>query len=169
MSKIEFKSAQEKSVIIQSIIILCLSVIIDHVTKYLIVKDTSLLHAPIKVIPGFFNIVSVRNTGAAFGMFHNNNIPLLSVAAIAFVLLIVFYKSMTEGWRERYYALALILSGIIGNCLDRIIRHSVVDFLDFQFGSYHWPSFNIADSAICIGVALLIISFIVRPTDKKEK
>jgi signal peptidase II len=168
MSQIPFKTKLEKQVISLSLIIMGLFVLLDHITKYLIVKDSSLIYHPIRVIPGFFNIVSVRNTGAAFGMFHGNNLILFLVAFIAFIILCFCYRSITEGWRERYYALGLILSGIIGNAIDRVLRHSVVDFLDFYFGSYHWPSFNVADSAICIGVFILILSFLFRPTDKKN-
>jgi signal peptidase II len=169
MPQIQVKSKLEKQVISISLILVGLFVFLDHVTKYLIVKDSSLVYKPIIVIPGFFNIVSVRNTGAAFGMFHGNNLILFLIAFIAFVLLCCCFRTVTEGWRERYYALGLILSGIIGNAIDRILRHSVVDFLDFYFGSYHWPSFNVADSAICIGVCILILSFLLRPAEKTVK
>jgi signal peptidase II len=169
MPQILFKSKSERKVILITILLMVVFVIFDHVTKYLIVKDITLLYRPIKVIPGFFNIVSVRNTGAAFGMFHGNNLILFLVAFAAFILLCFCYRSITEGWAERYYALGLILSGIIGNALDRVLRHSVVDFLDFSFGTYHWPSFNVADSAICIGVFVLLLSFLFRPTAEKLK
>jgi len=167
MSRLTFKSKSEKTTIILSASVLIISVILDHITKYLIVKTPSIIYNPIKLIPDFFNIVSVRNTGAAFGMFHGNNIILFLIALAAFIVLCIFYRALTEGWRERYYALGLILSGIIGNAIDRVCRHSVVDFLDFYIGSYHWPAFNVADSAICIGVTILIISFLFRPTESK--
>ena len=169
MPQLQKRSKSEKKLILYALLLMTVLVIIDHFTKYLIVQNISLVYQPINVIPGFFNIVSVRNTGAAFGMFHGNNLILFLIALIAFVFLCCCHRTITEGWVERYFSLGLILSGIIGNAIDRVLRHSVVDFLDFYYGSYHWPSFNVADSAICVGVTVLIISFLIRPTDEKCK
>ncbi|HJO94044.1 MAG TPA: signal peptidase II [Victivallales bacterium] len=143
-------------------------VIADQITKYYIVLNSfRLTREPVNVIPGFFNIVSVRNTGAAWGMFNGNNIILLTVAVVAFILIIIFFKAITEGFGERTIALFMIMSGIVGNSIDRIYRGSVVDFLDFHLHGWHWPSFNIADSAICVGVAVMIISSLLRVKKKK--
>ena len=76
---------------------------------------------------------------------------------------------MTDGWPERIYAIALIVSGIVGNSIDRIFRREVVDFLQFLFGKYQYPSFNIADSCICVGVFIFILSTILRPDRKKPE
>ncbi|MCF7791486.1 MAG: signal peptidase II [Victivallales bacterium] len=168
MVRLGFKSEREKVTVRHSFILLVLLVILDYTTKYMIVHSETLSSSYINIIPGFFNIVYVKNTGAAFGLFYGNNIALFFIALVALVLLILFYRAVTEGWPERYYALGMIISGIIGNAIDRLTRHSVVDFLDFYLGGYHWPAFNVADSAICIGVAILIISFLLRPDEKKK-
>ena len=100
-------------------------------------------------------------------LFNGNNIILLTVAVVAFILIIIFFKAITEGFGERTIALFMIMSGIVGNSIDRIYRGSVVDFLDFHLHGWHWPSFNIADSAICVGVAVMIISSLLRVKKKK--
>ena len=170
MKKLLARTPEEKRTINKCALLFLILVILDQISKYfIVVYHNQLVTNPITVIPGFFRIVSVRNTGAAFGMFANRGIALFLIAIVAFIILICFYKTITEGWTERYYALALILSGIIGNSVDRILRKAVVDFADFFLGSYHWPAFNVADSAICIGVGILILSFLIRPTEPTEK
>jgi signal peptidase II len=117
------------------------------------------------VIDGFFNITYVRNTGVAFGIFSSVSSPakslLLSIFT-AFAAIIVITYSVRSPARNRVLqiALALILGGALGNLYDRLAYKYVVDFLEFYVGSYHWPSFNIADSAISIGVALLALEII---------
>lgn len=140
--------------------------ILDQITKALIEKYVT---AKIVVIPGFFNIVHVGNSGAAWGIFSGYRWLLLAIS-IGFFLFVVFYfRKLTEGWPERYYALALVVSGIFGNSVDRIWREGiVVDFLDFYISKYHWPAFNVADSAICIGVGIYMISSFKRPEKEKE-
>jgi len=160
--RILIKTADEKKLLRKCGIIFVIFVVLDQVTKCWVVAHPELIRRPFIVIPNLFSIVSVRNTGAAWGMFNGNNILLFIVALIAFFILIIFFRSITEQCRERYIALSLILSGIVGNSIDRIFRKSVVDFLDFYLGSYHWPAFNVADSAICIGVTLLVLSFLFR-------
>jgi signal peptidase II len=167
--RISIKTKEERKLLYKCGIILVVLVGLDQLTKYLIVANPSLIRKPLVVIPNLFNIVSVRNTGAAWGMFHGNNVILFFIAFIAFLVLIIFFRSITERCPERYIALTLVLSGIIGNSIDRLFRKSVVDFLDFYFGSYHWPAFNVADSAICIGVCLLVLSFLLRkPLQNKQ-
>ncbi len=114
------------------------------------------------VIPGFFNIVLVFNRGAAFGMFSGLDdgirhyalgaATLLALCAVFYFL----YKEFKKSAISRF-ALALILGGAVGNIIDRVGRGEVVDFLDFYFSEYHWPAFNVADSAICVGVGLLLL------------
>ena len=137
-----------------------LILVIDQITK-MIVENT--ITSPIKVIPGLFNLVFVKNTGAAWGILAGKSWLLLIISAVVFVLIVVFIRRIAEGWPERYYSMALIAGGIVGNSIDRIWRGSVVDFLDFHYGSYHWPAFNVADSAICVGVFIFIISSWIRP------
>lgn len=149
------------------LILTIISIIIiaaDQITKWLVVgKTSSLLTSPYVVIPGFADFVSVRNTGAAWGMFSGNGLFLFIIAVIVFILLILFFKSITEGYFERALGIFMVFSGIIGNSLDRLFRGSVVDFIDLHIHNfYHWPAFNIADSSICIGVIIIIISSLLR-------
>ncbi len=160
--RVSVKTKEEKKLLSKCGIIFIILVGLDQVTKYLIVSNSELIRKPLVVIPGFFDIVSVRNTGAAWGMFNGNNVLLFIVALVAFVILILFFRSITERCLERYIALSFVLSGIVGNSIDRLFRKSVVDFLDFYIASHHWPAFNVADSAICIGVCILVLSFLFR-------
>ena len=85
------------------------------------------------------------------------------------VAIVLQIKRLTEGYPERYYAMGMIVSGIIGNSIDRIWRGAVVDFLDFHIAGHHWPAFNIADSAICVGVGIYLISSFKRPAGPAGK
>ena len=155
------ESKEEKKLLIYCISITGIILIADQITKAIVEKY---LDTTIEVIPGFFSLVKVGNSGAAWGMFAGHRWPLLAISIIFFMGVIFFFRHLTEGWRERYYATALVLSGILGNSIDRIWRGGfVVDFLDFYVKRYHWPAFNVADSAICIGVGIFIISSWKRP------
>lgn len=114
----------------------------------------------IVVIERFFALTLVYNPGAAFGILprFNNLFVILSILTVA--ALLVFFRSLFAGSRLSRIAAGLILGGAVGNLIDRIRFQQVVDFFDFQFGTYHWPAFNIADSAICVGVALLVAAVI---------
>ncbi len=123
----------------------------DQATKYLIKGSLS----PEEVIPvlPFFDIVYVENTGSAFGMFKSlGNIFFVSVSVIAMAAVSFF---MVKG-KEDGLGLSLVLGGAAGNMLDRLFRGYVVDFLDIHAGGAHWPAFNVADSALCIGVILIL-------------
>lgn len=136
--------------------------IIDIVTKY-IIKSKLMLYESIPVIDGFFNIVYVLNPGAAFSFLHDMNesyrqIFFVTITIIAiFVVLYIFAREKSKMSTAGF---ALILSGAIGNLLDRIFIGKVVDFLDFYYKSYHFPAFNVADSCVTIGVALIIIDIL---------
>jgi signal peptidase II len=132
----------------------------DQITKIIVETGIS---SPIKVIPGLFNLVFVKNTGAAWGILAGKGWLLLVISVTVLVLIAVFIRRIAEGWPERYYSMALIAGGIAGNSIDRIWRGAVVDFLDFHYGPHHWPAFNVADSAICVGVFIFIISSWLRP------
>jgi signal peptidase II len=153
-----------KHLMMQCSILTGLIIVIDQVTKILV--ETG-IGSPIKIVPGFFNLVFVKNSGAAWGILAGKGWLLLIISITVFTLITVFLKRITEGWPERYYSMALITGGIVGNSIDRIWRGSVVDFLDFYYGSYHWPAFNVADSAICVGVFIFIISSWIRPQEKE--
>lgn len=110
------------------------------------------------VIPGFFNLTYVRNTGAAWGMFGSQSTGLTVLSIVMLVLLIVFRRKFLDDTRAHRLALGLLTGGIVGNLLDRIRFGFVTDFLDFHIGTHHWPAFNIADSAICCGVGIYILT-----------
>ncbi len=135
-------------------------IILDIWTKALVLARID-LHESIPVIPNFFQLVHVRNTGAAFGIGANASskiVPiLLNVGAIAVFCVVVVYALRTAVTdRLLQTGLHLILGGAIGNLLDRFRFGYVVDFLDVYIGRHHWPAFNVADSAICVGVAMLV-------------
>jgi len=128
--------------------------ILDQISKTFILR---FLKEPINIIPGFFNIVLVWNKGAAWGMLSKYPSFLTAIAIIALIILIIFFKKISGGKKSTEIALALLIGGISGNLFDRITRGAVVDFLDFYIGKYHWPAFNIADSAITISVIILLV------------
>ena len=137
-----------------------LIVIVDQITKALIVKSMPLYHS-VPVIPGFFNITHIQNPGGAFGFLANQSsslrtIVFLLISSLAVGLIFWFYKNTpkTHPWLAN--AFAMIFGGAIGNLIDRIRFRKVVDFLDIYLGDLHWPAFNIADSAISIGIAIFI-------------
>lgn len=136
-------------------------VLLDQGTKELIVRSLRLGEA-IPVIPGLFNIVFVFNPGAAFGFLATLGAglrnPFFILISLAAVVLIFLYRSryLREN-RLASLALSLIMGGAIGNLLDRLRYGMVVDFLDFYLRDYHWPAFNVADSAISTGVALMLL------------
>ena len=114
-----------------------------------------------EVIPGFLNFTYATNTGVAFSMFddHGNagRWGLSIVAGIAATLVLYFFWKTPRADDRSLGALALLLAGIVGNVTDRARLGFVVDFIDVQFGSWHYPTFNVADSAICVGAGLLLI------------
>jgi signal peptidase II len=132
--------------------------ILDQITKFIIFKFIPYNYA-INVVElfNFFNIVNIGNTGAAFSIFQGKN-NVFSILIFIFLSLIIVYvyKNRSKISKLQKYAYCLILSGGLGNLTDRLFRGAVVDFLDFGINSLRWPAFNIADSCICIAIALLI-------------
>jgi signal peptidase II len=123
------------------------------------------------VIPGFFNLVHVRNTGGAFGIFGGErgglgSLLFVVVSLIAVGSILIFFIKAKEDEKSLSLSLSLVLSGAIGNLIDRLRYGEVVDFLDFYILSYHWPAFNIADSAICIGIGLMALELLRRDQKK---
>jgi signal peptidase II len=134
--------------------------LLDRITKRVVAQTIS-LDDVINVIPGFFRLTHLENTGAAFSLFADSTSPfrtalliIFSVAALAVVSILL--------WKDRRVfhsgtlALSLILGGAVGNLWDRMADGKVTDFLDFYLGTHHWPPFNIADSAIVVGALLLL-------------
>jgi signal peptidase II len=110
-------------------------------------------------VTSFFNIVLIYNRGMSFGLFNDAgglNALLFTLVATAIVAVLVYWLRRVES-PLLAVAIGLIIGGAIGNVIDRIRLGAVVDFLDFHAGSWHWPAFNVADSAICIGVAVMLL------------
>jgi signal peptidase II len=130
--------------------------VLDRWTKVLIVADMPYLSG-LELTP-FFSIVHVRNTGGVFGLLSQHAIApfvftVLPLSVMAVLLYILLRSRMGTGKRV---AMTLILAGAVGNMYDRLVYGYVVDFLDVHIGHYHWPAFNVADSAITIGIGLWI-------------
>lgn len=155
------KNKKKLIYIIASILVVLFVVAFDQITKLVISKNME-LHESIKVIPNFFYIEYVTNDGAAWGMFAGNNFVILVIPFIAIVLFLYLLSKGNFTDKKVYsFSLMIILGGTIGNYIDRIRLSHVVDFLSFRFGSYHYPNFNVADSALVIGVILLAIDLII--------
>ena len=110
-------------------------------------------------ITSFFNIVLIHNRGMSFGLFNGSgglNALLFSLVAAAIVTVLIYWLSRV-GSPLLATAIGLIIGGAIGNVVDRVRLGAVVDFLDFHVGRWHWPAFNVADSAICVGVAVMLL------------
>lgn len=132
-------------------------VVADQLTKSLVIREF-ICRESRSVIPGFFNLTYLRNTGAVWGIFQYQNEWLVLLSLLVLALMAVFYRRLTDDRRLCRVALGLMLGGIVGNLIDRIKLGWVTDFLDFHWAGWHWPSFNIADAAICVGVILYIVS-----------
>ena len=109
------------------------------------------------VIPGFFNLHYIRNEGAAWGMFAGWRLLLILFSLAMLLLMLIRQRDIFLMQRFGRLALGLLVGGIIGNLIDRIRLGYVVDFLDFHGGAWHFPAFNVADSAICIGIGLYLL------------
>jgi signal peptidase II len=123
------------------------------------------LHDSVTVIPGFVQLTHVTNRGALFGMLHDLADPWRSiiftlVPLLAIVLILGFQSRTPAAARLAHGGLALILGGAVGNLADRLRLGHVTDFVDVFVGPHHWPAFNVADSSICVGVALLILDLL---------
>ncbi|MFH1784431.1 MAG: signal peptidase II [bacterium] len=150
-----------KSLMIIYVIALVL-LILDQISKY-IIANNMLPGESLPVINNIFHITYVENTGAAFGILKGQNFFFIVISIIAIVYIVFFSKKALGRTILPTVSLGIILGGILGNLADRLRLGCVVDFLDFQI----WPVFNVADSGISVGAALLIIYLI--KTDKTEK
>ena len=143
-------------------------VALDRSSKWLVESRLHLYDA-VTVIPGFFNIVRSENPGVAFGILADGAGPgrtmfliALSLAAIAALAVMLWKMGREDRWTV--FAISLIFGGAIGNVYDRVVAGKVTDFLDFHALGWHWYTFNLADSAICIGACLMALSsFLTRP------
>lgn len=140
-------------------------VVLDQITKWLVLK-TIPLHESYPLIDGVLNLCHVRNRGIAFGILNRGGsqitMVLLTLVTLAAVVLVVFWfrRLKAEGKGGSALGLSLILGGAVGNLIDRIRLGEVIDFLDLHLGDYHWPAFNVADSAITIGTLWLALTIL---------
>lgn len=144
--------------------------ILDQLSKFAVQRMFT-LHNPIEVIPGFFNITYIYNPGAAFGLFGNITetlrlTMLIGVSVIAFAILFYMYIKIKERDNLILIPIAMIIGGAAGNLIDRVRFQMVVDFLDFYWGQFHWPAFNIADAAITVGTIILVATILF--TEKRQ-
>jgi signal peptidase II len=142
--------------------------ILDQLTKQAI-RNHLVYGESRPIIDGFFNLVYVRNDGAAWNILSGHGIVLILISVSVLVLLFVYRRSFLQEQFSHRILLGFLIGGIAGNLVDRIRFGWVTDFLDFQFGSYHYPSFNVADSAICIAIGLYVLTNIFSPKENKEQ
>jgi signal peptidase II len=144
--------------------IIVIIMVLDQATKALVRARFS-LYDELELIPGLLNLTRVHNTGAAFGLLNGTDLPLktvlLGVVAAAALIGLAIYSAMLplEHWLTRL-GLSLIIGGAAGNLIDRLVSGSVVDFVDVYWGTHHFWAFNIADSAISVGVAIMILDML---------
>jgi len=146
--------------------------LLDRVTKYLVMHSID-PDQPIIVVPGFFHLVNITNTGAAFGSFKNNNAFFIALSCLAFLFALILLlgrhrrvasdRPKSLWWTSNFWrdlSLGLLLAGVLGNLTDRLLYGHVIDFLLFDLHvpfAHPWPAFNVADSSICIAVVFFII------------
>ena len=150
------------------LIVAPLVLILDQVTKYLVNANLA-PYASVTLIENFFYLSHVRNPGGAFGVLSwmSPNVFVV-VSALAIGVVFIFFASLEKSQRLAAVALALILGGAVGNLVDRVRLGQVIDFIDIHWHSLKWPAFNVADSAITIGVLLLIIELISSESSKRQ-
>ena len=141
--------------------LIILVIVLDQAVKYWVVSSFT-LYESLPVIPGFFSLTYLTNTGAAFGLLAGRpaawrQVFFVGVAVVALAAIAFLYRKLRRDSVWYGVALGLIAGGAIGNLIDRIRLGSVIDFLDVYVGTHHWPAFNVADSAITVGVTLFLV------------
>lgn len=153
------------------LIVAAIALVLDQVSKVVLYDLLAIQgHGAITILP-FFNLVTVKNYGISFGLFNTGSaggsIVFVGLALVIVAALLVWLRNVTAPLIA--VALGLVIGGAIGNVVDRLRFGAVFDFLDFHVAGWHWPAFNVADSAICVGVFLLCIDalFLTQPSAKK--
>ncbi len=154
-------------------LIIIMVVALDQATKVWIAKTFTLFESR-EVIPGLFNLTYLTNSGAAFGFLNGQHgiwrqVFFVATALIALLVMIIALRRLRGQSRAVSWAVALIAGGAAGNLIDRLRQGAVVDFLDFYYHAHHWPAFNLADSAITIGVTILILEQFISGRHKDTK
>jgi len=134
----------------------------DQLSKLWVVEHFRLYESR-EIVPGFFHLTYLTNTGAAFGMLAGEQnvwrqFFFVGIAVVALLVMVLFYRKLKDESVFYTLAIGLISGGAIGNLIDRLRLGSVIDFLDFFIGRYHWPAFNVADSAITVGVGFFLLA-----------
>lgn len=141
--------------------------VLDQVTKIWILHNLPLgSYFPpdaITVIPDFFHIVHLGNTGAAWGILEGMSLWLAFLASLALAAIFFFRRYLNLDLLPVQISFGLLVGGILGNLVDRALHGYVVDFLDFRFGDFTWPAFNVADAGICVGVGIYLTLSFLRP------
>lgn len=140
--------------------VILIVLLIDQVSK-MFIDSTMSVYEQIKIIPGFFNLTYVHNTGAAWSMLEGKMSFFYVITVIALVAMFLFYRSSEEEDKLARLALALMIAGTLGNFIDRLSLQYVRDFLDFIILGYDFPVFNVADMALCIGVGLILLDAVI--------
>lgn len=143
----------------------CIVLLLDQIVK-IIINNCMTLYDEIKLIPNFFSIYYVKNTGAAFSILENNTTFLIIVTIIFILIINKFIKKEKEFTKLSSISLGLVLGGMFGNLIDRILHAGVIDYLSFEFFGYGFPIFNIADIGITVGVTLMLIDMLL---EKKRR
>lgn len=148
------------------IIVSLIIIIVDQITKWLVLVNMP-MYESIPIIENLFNLTHIHNTGGAFGFMANQSalirqILFHGVSLLSLGVIIYFYHQAPANYPFLLVALSLIFGGAVGNLIDRFRMGEVVDFLDFYIGSYHWPAFNVADSAVSVGVTVLMYYMIIK-------
>ncbi len=146
--------------------ITCIVLMLDQIMK-ITVNHTMKLHQEIKIIPNFFSLYHVRNTGAAFSILENNTTFLIILTVILIIVIDRLIRKENNFSKLSILSLGLVLGGMFGNLIDRIIHKGVIDYLSFTIFKYDFPVFNLADIGITVGVFLLLISTLKEKEDNK--
>ena len=136
-------------------------IILDQFTKFLVTLNIPQNYS-VGVILNFFQLTHIRNSGVAFGLFADYKaeykvIFFIVFSTVAIIAILVIYHQTSKDKKMVLAGLILLFSGAVGNLIDRVLYHEVIDFLDFYYENYHWPAFNIADSCITIGVLMIMV------------
>lgn len=151
------------------ILFFCAGIVVtlDQITKLIVIRHFNLGES-VPVIQGFFNLTYIRNTGAAFGILADAHpsfrVPFFVIVPVGALLAIGYiFRRISAEDRKLAVALSLVVSGAVGNLIDRAVWGYVIDFLDFHWRQlYHFPAFNVADSSICVGVGILMLDLFLR-------
>jgi signal peptidase II len=146
-------------------------IILDQATKLFIVRTLE-FHGTITVVENFFEIIHTRNQGAAFGFLRDSAIRLpflITVSIVAALVVLAVFRKLRPDQKLTAWGLALVFAGAVGNLIDRVRLGEVIDFLNVHWYEHFWPAFNVADSAICVGVGLLAVDMILEERRKKRE